>query len=194
MNIKDTKDTKKLPFILMAISFVMIVSGCVSSFVFNLRSDQQKVRSKMIEVSDSFEDFSTNTSLFEEMRDELYTNVLKSVYYDSLFQDDKLIKNKLSNYENMVDELGKQAKLLDKMCEDVYYPESSVNNKCNNYKTIYEQVVNYFVGDIILYNNNIKSYNNYQATNGSNLLLNEYKTTKKYIDYNNDKEYEGKED
>ncbi len=190
----DIKDTKKLPFILMAISFVMIVSGCVSSFVFNLRSDQQKVRSRMTEVSDSFEEFSTNTSLFEEMRDELYTNVLKSVYYDSLFQDDELIKNKLSNYENMVDELGKQVKLLDKMCEDVYYPESSVNNKCNNYKTIYEQVVNYFVGDIILYNNNIKSYNNYQATNGSNLLLNEYKTTKKYIDYNNDKEYEGKED
>ena len=169
----DIKDTKKLPFILMAISFVMIVSGCVSSFVFNLRSDQQKVRSRMTEVSDSFEEFSTNTSLFEEMRDELYTNVLKSVYYDSLFQDDELIKNKLSNYENMVDELGKQVKLLDKMCEDVYYPESSVNNKCNNYKTIYEQVVNYFVGDIILYNNNIKSYNNYQATNGSNLLLNE---------------------
>ena len=80
------------------------------------------------------------------------------------------------------------------MCDDVYYPESSINNKCINYKSIYEQVVNYFVTDINIYNKNIVNYNNYQASLGSGLLLKSYDTNKKFIDYNKDGSYDGKED
>lgn len=178
----------------MTIGFIMIISGCASSFVIGLQADREKTQERMVVVSDEFENFSTNTSLFEEARDELYVNYLGDLYYDSLFQDDTIIKNKLSNYENMVDELGKQAASLRKLCKDVYYPDSKVNSQCSNYESIYEQVVNYFVNDINLYNKNIDQYNNYQTANGGVNLLNKYKTTKKYLDYNNDKEFEGKEE
>lgn len=190
----SVKNKRRVAIILMTVSFVMIISGCVSSFVLGLQADHKKVQKRMIVVSNSFEEFSTNTSLFENARDELYTTVLSNLYYETLAQDDTLIKTKLSNYENMVDEMGKQASKLDKLCDDVYYPDGSVNNKCSNYKLIYEQVVNYFIKDISLYNTNIGKYNNYQASIGSNVLLQEYKTSKKYIDYNNDKEFAGKED
>lgn len=184
---------RRVAFILMAISFVLIGSGCVSSFVISLQADREKMQSRIVLVNDEFEEFSTVTSLFELERDELYTNILSNLYYDTLLQDDVVIKNRLSNYENMVDELSKRANKLDKLCNDVYYPDTNVNNRCNNYKSIYEQVVNYFVTDINLYNQNIAKYNEYQKGLGGSSVLNTYDTNKKYIDYNNYKEFDGKE-
>ena len=82
---------------------------------------------------------------------------------------------------------------MDKLCTDVYYPDSKVNTKCVNYKSIYEQVVNYFISDINVYNKNVKEYNKEQNDN-KDKMIEEYKTNKKYIDYNNDKTYDGKEE
>ena len=181
---------KKIALAMMTLSFVLIISGGVSSFVLGLKKDKAEIYNRINEVNDEFETFSTNTSVFENFRDELYNVVLSNVYYDTMYDDDKVVKNKLSNYENLVDELTKNTKKLDKLCEDVYYPDS----KCNNYKSIYEQVVNYFISDVNVYNNNVKKYNEYQKNNNSDLRVDKYKTTKKYIDYNNDKEYDGKEE
>ena len=75
----------------------------------------------------------------------------------------------------------------------IYYNDASVNSQCSNYKNIYEQVINYFVGDIKLYNDNVLKYNEYQKSIQSSLLVNNYVTDKNYIDYNGDKKYEGKE-
>ena len=104
------------------------------------------------------------------------------------------IKSKLSNYESLVDELENNAKKLSSLCEDVYYPDGNVNNKCFNYKSIYEQVVNFFLSDIEVYNKNVKEYNDYQTANNLTFLVKEYKSKKKYIDYNEDGVFDGKED
>ena len=185
---------KKIALTMMTLSFILIISGGVSSFVLGLKKDKEEIYKRINEVNDEFEVFSTNTSVFESFRDELYNVVLSNVYYDTMYDEDKVVKNKLSNYENLVDELTKNTKKLDELCNDVYYPDSKVNTKCNNYKSIYEQVVNYFISDINVYNENVKKYNDYQRNNNSDLRVDKYKSTKKYIDYNNDKKYDGKEE
>ena len=185
---------KKIAMAMMTLSFILIISGGVSSFVLGLQRDKEEIYNRINDVNDEFEVFSTNTSVFENFRDELYNVVLSNVYYDTMYDEDKSVKNKLSNYENLVDELTKNTKKLDKLCTDVYYPDSKVNTKCNNYRSIYEQVVNYFVSDINVYNNNVNKYNEYQKNNNSILRVDKYKTSKKYIDYNGDKEFDGKEE
>ncbi len=185
--------SKKIIGGMVTLSFVLIVAGGVSSFISGLAQDKEEIHKRINYVNDEFEVFSTNTSVFEKFRDDLYTIVLSNVYYDTMYDDDKAVKNKLSNYENLVDELTKNTKKLDELCTDVYYPDSKVNTKCSNYKLIYEQVVNYFVSDINVYNENVKKYNEYQQNNNSDLRVDKYKTSKVYIDYNNDKEYDGKE-
>ena len=187
-------NSRKIVLTMMTLSFVLIISGGVSSFVLGLKKDKEEILKRINEVNDEFEVFSTNTSVFEGYRDDLYNLVLSNVYYDTMYDEDKNVKNKLSNYENLVDELTKNTKKLDGLCNDVYYPDSKVNTKCNNYKSIYEQVVNYFISDINVYNENVKKYNEYQKNNNSDLRVDKYKTTKKYIDYNNDNEYDGKEE
>ena len=186
-------NSKKIALTIMTLSFVLIISGGVSSFVLGLKKDKEEIYNRISEVNNEFETFSTNTSVFESFRDDLYTIVLSNVYYDTMYDEDKMVKNKLSNYENLVDELTKNTKKLDKLCNDVYYPDSKVNTKCNNYKSIYEQVVNYFISDINVYNENVKKYNEYQRNNNSDLRVDKYKTDKVYIDYNNDNQYDGKE-
>ena len=185
---------KKIAMGMMTLSFILIISGGVSSFVLGLKKDKQEIYNRINDVNDEFEVFSTNTSVFESTRDELYNVVLSNVYYDTMYDEDKKVKDTISNYEHLVDELTKNTKKLDKLCNDVYYPDSKVNTKCNNYKSIYEQVVNYFIGDIKVYNDNVDKYNEYQKSNNSDLRVDKYKTDKKYIDYNNDKSYDGKEE
>ena len=150
---------KKIAYGLMTLSFVMIMSGGVSSFVYELRADREKTYNRINLVNDEFEVFSTNTSVFEEFRDELHETILSNLYIETMYQTDMDVKNKLSNYENLVDELEKNTKSLGKLCTDVYYPDSGANSKCVNYKSIYEQIVNYFVSDIRDYNVNVAKYN-----------------------------------
>lgn len=182
---------KKITIILFVIAFILLISGGVASFLYSLKEDRALTLERMVVVNDEFDDFSTSTTAFEQYRDELYNNVLGSLFYDSLGRDDANIKNVLSNYEAMVDTLEKKAKTLDGLCSDVYYPDSSVNSKCINYKSIFEQVNNYFVGDIVLYNKNIDSYNNYISGVGGT-PLEYYKAKRDYVDYNDDDVLDGK--
>lgn len=184
---------KKLANVLLVLSVTFIISGSVSTFILGLKADRAETLNRMVEVNDIFEIFSANTTAFENLRDELYTEVLSNLYYDNMFTNDGIIKTKLSNYERLVDELDKNAKTLNALCEDVYYPDGNVNNKCFNYKSIYEQVINFFLSDIEVYNNNVKKYNEYQAANNLTFAVKEYKTKKKYIDYNGDGVFDGKE-
>ena len=43
---------------------------------------------------------------------------------------------------HIVDGIEEQVKTMNGLCKDVYYPDSSVNSKCQDYKLVYEQVVN----------------------------------------------------
>ena len=183
---------RKIAYGILTLSLVLIISGGFSSFLVGLRNDRRETLKRITVVNDEFEIFSTNTSIFENYRDDIYSDVLEGVVCNQLVASDKSIKNRLSNYENLVDELSKSTKELDKVCTDVYYPDSSANSKCSNYKSIYEQVVNYFISDINVYNKNVKLCNSMSTDNDT--VLKNYKTDKKYIDYNNDKKFDGKEE
>lgn len=185
---------KKIVTILFAVGLIMIVSGGVSSFVLSLQADKSMTRERMSSVSLEYEDFSTNVTKFEEFRNALYQDIFENTYYDTLKQDDTIIKNRLSNYESIVDMLEKTVLKLDSLCTNAYYPDSNINGKCSHYALIYEQVVNYFVHDIHLYNSNIMAYNNYQLSLGSSDTLQSYTTDRDFIDYNKDNQYDGKEE
>ena len=185
--------SKRISYILMTLSFIMIISGGVSSFVLGLKADKLETQKRIDIVNNEFEVLSTNTTIFESVRDELYTKVLSNVYFDTMYKDSEKVKEKLSNYENLVDELEKTTVKLDDLCKNVYYPDVEANTKCSNYKSIYEQVNNYFISDIEVYNKNVEKYNKDQESKKSKLMIDTYETHRDYIDYNGDKKYDGRE-
>lgn len=167
---------------------MMIISGTVCSFVISLKADREKTQARMVVVKDSFEEFNTSVTAFELTRDTLYTESLGNLFYDTLAANDVKVKEKLSNYESIVDDVVKHVKVMDGLCKDVYYPDSDINSKCSNYKIIYEQVANYFMEDIKLYNTTVETFNAQQR----GVTLVKYDTKKKYVDYNKDKVFEGR--
>ena len=191
---EEIKKQRKIAFILFLISIFMISAGGISSLIIGLKEDKKMTNMRMEEVNLEYEDYSTMVSLFEEERDNMYGKIFNNLTFDSIFANNKDIHNKISNYEAMVDEIYKYTGKLDELCNDMYYPDSSVNNICNNYKIIYEQVNNYFVLDIKEYNKNVDKYNEYIKGIDSNLIIKKYETKKKLEDFDKDGEIVGKDD
>jgi len=185
---------KKIGYYLLAIAFVLIISGAFSAYLIGLKKDRDEVLTRMGDVSSEFEKFSTSVSLYGDYREDLHESVFENLFLETMFSSDHLVKAELKKYEGMVDDIELSANVLDDLCVNVYYPKSDVNNMCKNYKTMYEQVVNYFVADIKDYNENVEKFDQYQKANNLNQVVKKYETTKKYIDYDGDKKYAGKEE
>ncbi|MBQ6539071.1 MAG: hypothetical protein IJL76_02205 [Bacilli bacterium] len=177
---------RKTIYVLVALSFLMIFGGAFSCYIDGLKKDHEMVSKRAVDVNNTYEELSTNVSLFEDEREKLYGTSLNETYFDNFYKTNGEILEKLSNFESMVNEIEKKVNIMNSLC-DSYYMDASVNNKCSNYKLIYEQVNNYFVSDIDNYNKNVKTYNLVNVNR-----VNVYQTNRKYIDYNKDKTIDGK--
>lgn len=180
--------------IIILVTVFVIFCLLISLFIIDLKKDKEQTRGQMTKVLDSYEEFSTEIDNFNDARNQLYLDVFENTYYDTLSNNDTQFKEMFANYEKIVDKVVTGALRLEKYCKNVYYTDSKVNAKCMEYGEVYEQVINAFVSDVKLYNKNITSYNKYQSENGGTLFLNSYVTKKKYLDYNGDKKYQGKEE
>ncbi len=181
-----TIENKKTVYILLSLSFLMIFGGAFSCYIDGLKKDHEMVSKRAIDVNSTYEELTTNVSLFEDEREKLYGTSLNETYFDNFYKTNAEIIEKLSNFESMVNEIEKKVQYMDTLC-DSYYMDPQVNSKCANYKLIYEQVNNYFVGDINNYNNNVRTYNLVNVNR-----VNIYQTNRSYIDYNKDKTIDGK--
>lgn len=184
--------TKILIIILVALFLIFCV--LVVWLFISFKMDKEQTNGQMSKVNDVYDEFSLEIDNFNDVRNQLYLDVFENTYYDSLSTNDVKFKEAFTNYEKIVDVVVGKALRLEKYCKNVYYADSKVNTKCNEYGVVYEQVINAFVSDVKLYNKNIENYNEYQSDNGGTLFLNSYVTKKKYLDYNGDKKYQGKEE
>ncbi len=179
--------------IFVFVGIFMIIGGFLSQFIINLKNDRKATLAQMDDVKGIYKKFSDDIDYFNDVRNDLYLNVFDNTYYATMIDTDFSVKETFTDYEKTVDSISELAEKLKKVCNGVYYPEASVNNKCKSFSNVYEQIVNAFVSDVNLYNDNITNFNTYQKENGNIDMLTFYKTTKKFIDYDKDKKYDGKE-
>lgn len=191
---KASRGSKTKVLIIILITLFVIFCLLICFFIIDLKKDKKQTREQMSKVIDSYEIFSTEIDDFNDARNQLYLDVFENTYYVTLSNNDTKFKEMFTNYEKIVDRVVNGALRLEKYCKNVYYTDSKVNTKCKEYGEVYEQVINAFVSDVKLYNENITNYNKYQAEKGGTLFLNSYVTKKKYLDYNGDKKYQGKEE
>lgn len=190
------KNKGKIIKILSIVGVTCIVWGFITMFIGSVKKDQKEMNSRMDVILKSYNKFEKRIEEFNKMRDTLHTDFLDKVYYETLATQDTGFKNKLKEYEELVSDISLSTKNnLRKYCvDDIYYSSSDVNNKCATYKLAYEEMVNSFVDDVSVYNNNLTQYNNWLDSNGKkdSIHLESYETKKKYIDYNKDGDYSGK--
>lgn len=192
MRIRRKHRKKFIALLVLLVVFLGLGVGAVF-FVFDLRRDKKATRKQMTVVLEGYNKFNNNIDKFNDLRNDIYVNLFENTYYDTLVSNDSEFKTTLKEYEKSVDDVTKSVKNLEKLCFGIYYPDKSINAKCNEFGGVYEQIVNAFISDINLYNNNIKDFNDYSKESGSDIKLDTYSTKKKYIDYNKDKKYDGKD-
>ncbi len=181
--------------ILSGLGILLIIIGLITNFTMSFKADKEEVSNRMEKVNENYEIFKREASNFNNTRDNLYNNSFAELYFETLNLSINNCLIELEKYEQKLDEMGKIAKELKDNCGDIYFPEADINNKCQNYATSYEEMVNYFMNDIIQVNKNIEEYNKYNTEHVTGIApLQKYNTTKNYIDFNNDKKYAGKED
>ena len=189
------KDKKKIVKILVLIGITCILWGLITMFISSVKKDQKEMNSRMDTITKSYTEFEKNIADFNSLRDFFHTEVLDKVYYETIAATDAEVKVKIKSYEESVSTISLSTKdNLRKYCiDDIYYSSSDVNNKCAAFKQGYEEMVNSFVDDVNQYNSNIDKYNEWIKGQGNTTgVLEQYKTKKKYIDYNNDGEYSGR--
>jgi flagellar basal body-associated protein FliL len=179
---------------IIIIVIIALVVGAGLFIFLDMKKDKELTRKKMSEVTSNYQTFKKLAGTFNTTRADLYSVVLNNIYYDDLAKNSDKYYAKFSEYEAEVDSITKTTKTLKSLCVGVYYPKITINNECNAYTTAYEAMYNYFVTDVKVYNKNITAYNTYAKEQNLTTTLKEYSTTKtKYIDYNNDGIYAGKE-
>ena len=186
------KNTLKIVAIVIAI--LGVISGSIGLFILSIKKDQKATVERVQEVVTVYSSFSDSVDKFNDIRNDLYSNTLDNVYITNIGEMDSTIQVSFKKYEDTVDEVNKVTDKLSKLCGNIYFTDSRARTKCESYASVYEQIVNAFVSDVKSYNKNIDEYNEYQKGLNINVSLKHYETTKKYIDYNNDKKYEGKEE
>ncbi len=186
---------KKKIVILVVIGVTCIIWGFITLFISSVKKDQREMNARMDVIIKDYTKFNSNLEKYSLKRDEIHQNFLDTIYYETLGNNDTQYKNKLYEYEKIVTDISKSTKKLREYCkEGIYYSKSDVNSKCNSFKQGYEEMINTFVEDINLYNSNLNQYNDWLDNEGKtdSVKLDNYKTSKKYIDYNKDGKYAGK--
>ncbi len=191
----EVKHHNKHLGIIIFLGFMLIVIGIISYVVINYSNDQAEVKKRMEVVINSYDTFKAHVDDFNNIRDQIYNEVMKDMYYQTLGDNDLYYKELFESYSDSLEGIDGDYKEIKNYCINVLYPDASVNNKCEAIIIGYEEVVNIYVSNVKSYNKNISSYNKWLSdNNSSDSKLEKIKLDRDYLDVNGDREYKGKED
>ena len=185
---------KKIVICLISTIVIVLISFGIISFINVNKEKQNELNNNMTTVNDNYDKLKINVNTFNENRINVYSNVLNNFYYEEVENNYNYWNEYFNNYEKSVIDIENIIASLDKVCNIEYF-DNNVNKKCITYKETYENVINTFVTDINLYNKQLNEYNNWiKEEKIEKELVSVYTSKFKYIDYNNDKVYSGKQD
>lgn len=180
------KNNKKT-YLIIGISLVLILLILITIFVINLNNDKKISEENMQIIKDNYNELSINVTEYNQVRTEL-SELLNNFIYENYKNEHEEYTNLLNKYNSNINKIDKNINSIESRC-NVIYKDSAVNKICDSYKTLYEKLINLYVSDINNYNNKITSYNEYKK---EEIELHKL-IHQDYIDYDNNKEYEGKD-
>ena len=177
-------------FIIIAILFVLAwiwASG--------LKEDQEETKKTMKLVLDSYENFNNRVEEFSNYRNKFY-EMKEDLFLETLGENAEEWNDCIVKYADSISEVEKSSKNLKENCE-IKYGDVNTNSKCTAFKANYEAAHNYYISDIKLYNDLIDDYDKWNKEEDNKypeVKKGTYPVYKKYIDFDKDGEYFGKEE
>ena len=181
------KNNKKI-ILIISITLISSLIIILTLFVLNIVNDKKISNKNMQLIKTNYNELSTLVTEYNQIRTKL-SEKLNNFIYEEYPKEHNSYIELLNKYNNNIKDIDSKVNNINTKC-DVLYSDISINKICDSYKVLYEKLINLYITDINTYNNKIISYNEYKEKN-------EYEEMelihKEYLDYNQDKQYEGKD-
>lgn len=156
------KSKKKNKRIIFYVGGGIILIGIVLLFI-SFVNGKKDVDKNMAIIKSNYNDLSNNVIDYNIIRGELGV-LFNNFRYDSFDLDIDKYRDIFVRYDEVIRKIDSNVLNIDDMC-NVIYSDSEINKICDNYKSIYEKLINLYVMDIDIYNNKVSSYNEYSGKN-----------------------------
>lgn len=177
------KDKKKM--LIIIISILLVILGGILIIIYNINKSNKIKNENMDIINDSYSNLSENVNSYNEIRKE-YLELSSNFFYETFMSDKDKYVDILNRYNEVIKDIDSNIEKINDRC-NIVYSDKFINKICNNYQELYEKLINLYVMDINNYNKKIEGYNDYKNENLDKFEM----IHDKYIDYNNDKIYEG---
>ncbi len=178
--------------IVFMISIVLFGIGCI--WAKGLKEDQKETKAKMKLVLEAYPSFNESVNGLADKRNILY-EYRDELYFETLSESTEVWNKFMEEYAEGIKNVESTAKVLKDNCK-VKYGDVGTNSKCTAFKANYEAAHNYYITDVTAYNKLVDNYDEWNKENGGKYKsINKagFPVYKKYIDFDNDGEYFGKE-
>ncbi len=182
---------------LKIIGIVIVINAILFAlawiWISGIKEDQKQTKKKMKIIQNAYVDFNKTIDEFSDMRNNLYEQ-REDLYYETLADSADYWNKFIDNYAKEVEKLEKNSKDLKKNCK-IKYGDVNTRSKCTNFVANYEAAHNYYISDIKMYNNLVDDYKKWNEDNKyPSLNKGTFPIYEKYIDFDEDGEYFGKEE
>lgn len=182
---------------IIGVVLIFIVIMLIGAFIWvdGLMKDQAKTKKTMKVVLKSYDNFNNRVEEFSDIRNKFY-ELKEELYLETLSQNVDGWNDFMNKYAENIKEVEKASKNLKNNCF-IKYGDVETNSKCTAFKANYEAAMNYYITDVKVYNKLVDEYDKWnEEQGGENAKLNkaDYPVYKKYIDFDKDGEYFGKEE
>ena len=175
---------KKVVYILIA--FIVLIAMIASAFLIYKKIDKNNKEKKKIEenIISSYVTFNEKKEILNSERKVYLLQIESNISKETLDEYENWI-NEINNYTVNLDNVEQASKYLKEKCIDATYKNQDVKNTCEQFISAYETAVNYYVKDIISFNETLKN-----VSSGSKP---EFELKYNYTDINKDGKFVGKD-
>lgn len=186
------KQGLKIVGIVFIMSVFLFGLGCI--WAKGLKEDQKLTKEKMKVVLKTYPAFDESVNKFSDKRNILYENK-EDLYLETLSESADIWNKFIAEYAEGIKDVEKNAEKLKENCK-IKFGDVNTRSKCTAFAANYEAAHNYYISDIKMYNDLVDSYDAWNKENDNKYAKvekGELPIYKKYIDYDKDGEFFGKE-
>ena len=175
---------KKVVYILIA--FIVLIVIATGIFLIYKKIDKNNKEKKQIEekIISSYTTFNEKKEIINSERKVYLLQIESNMSSETLEEYENWI-NEVNNYTVNLDNVEQASKYLKEKCIDTTYKNQDVQIVCDQFISAYETAINYYVKDIISFNETLKN-----VSNGSKP---EFELKYNYTDINKDGKFVGKD-
>lgn len=171
----------------LVISILVIVITFLVVFLVNVGKDSKNTKLNVESIKKSYNLLTDSVDKYNAIREEFNT-LSNGIILDKYKEKHEEFSTLLTDYNKTISNIDNYVANINAKCTLVAL-SNEVSNICDGYGITYEKLINLYVSDINKYNEIITKYNEYKK---EELPLFEA-VHEDYIDYNDDKIYEGRD-